>query len=363
MYTYNDLVGLHVELTSNCQASCPMCARNHHGGLENPLLQVNDIDLESFKQFVPPEFLKQLHTVTMCGNFGDPILNKDLISIVEYIETTSPETRIDVHTNGSARNIQWWESLARAMPKNHLVQFGIDGLEDTHALYRVGTDYNKIIENATAFIAQGGLDRWNFITFKHNEHQLETARNLAKDLGFDSFYEKQTSRFIGNPWFDVLDKNGNVTHKLEGPTEQKLIFIDRKTVENYREVIASAKIDCEVERTKSVYLDALGYLWPCCFVGATPYLHATEEQLVYDFRNDSQASLQRVLEQFGGMETFNLRTNTIKDIIDSEAWQTVWDSSFEENKLHVCARTCGKFPEPVISQCRDQFLDLKEFNE
>ena len=118
MYTYNDLVGLHVELTSNCQASCPMCARNHHGGLENPLLQVNDIDLESFKQFVPPEFLKQLHTVTMCGNFGDPILNKDLISIVEYIATTSPETRIDVHTNGSARNIQWWESLARAMPKN-----------------------------------------------------------------------------------------------------------------------------------------------------------------------------------------------------------------------------------------------------
>jgi MoaA/NifB/PqqE/SkfB family radical SAM enzyme len=363
MYTYKELAGLHVELTSNCQASCPMCARNHHGGLENPLLQVKDIALESFKQFVPPSFIQQLHTITMCGNFGDPILHKDLIPIVEYIVQSNADIRIDIHTNGSARSSSWWKQLAKSLPTKHLVQFGIDGLEDTHALYRIGTDFDKIMDNAHDFIQAGGLARWNFITFKHNEHQLETARTLAKEMGFDSFYEKQTSRFIGNPWFDVLDKQGNVTHKLEGPTEQKLIFIDRKTVENYKAVIASAKIECEVERTKSVYLDALGYLWPCCFVGATPYLHAVKEQLVFDFRNDSQASLQRVLEQFGGMETFNLRNNSIQDIIDSPAWQTVWDSSFEENKLHVCARTCGKFPEPVISQCRDQFLDLKEFNE
>lgn len=363
MYKFNEIGALHIELSSNCQASCPMCARNHHGGGENPLLKVKDIDIQMFLEIVPEDLVKQLHTITMCGNFGDPLLNNDLIPIILYITKTNPDIRIDLHTNGSLRTALWWTHLAEALPTNHLVQFGIDGLEDTHALYRVGTDFNKIIANAKTFIAAGGRARWNFITFRHNEHQLETARRMAKDLGFDSFYEKQTSRFIGNPWFDVEDKKGNITHRLENPTEQKLVFIDRKTVENYKAVIKTAKITCEVEGTKSVYIDALGYLYPCCFVGATPYLHSNPSQLVHDYRLESQASLQRVLDRFGGLEYFNLRNYSMQEIVDSEAWQTIWDDSFTNNKLHVCARTCGKFPEPIISQCRDQFLDLDTFNE
>lgn len=363
MYSYKEIGSVHIELTSNCQAFCPMCARNHHGGLPNPDLPVNDLDLTFVRSALTSDFLKQLHTVTMCGNFGDPIVHKDLIPIVRYIAESNPNIRIDVHTNGSARSTTWWQELASVLPNNSLVQFGIDGLEDTHALYRVGTSFSKIIENAKAFIAAGGKARWNFITFKHNEHQLETARQMAKDLGFESFYEKQTSRFIGNPWFDVYDKSGNVTHKLENPTEQKLIFVDRKTVENYKEVMKKAVIDCEVERTKSVYVDAQGYLWPCCFVGAVPYIHVKPEQLVYDFQINSRQSLNQTLEKFGGMENLNLRNRSIQEIVDSEKWQTVWDNGFKENTPLACVRTCGKFPEPTISQCRDQFLDLENFNE
>ena len=363
MYKYNEIKVLHLELSSNCQAKCPMCARNYHGGLENPLLPIKDIDLALFLHAVPAELIAQLDKITMCGNFGDPLLNNDLIPIIEYIRDSNPNIKLDVHTNGSLRSAAWWKRLAEAMPKDHLVQFGIDGLEDTHVLYRIGTDFNKILENAKTFMAAGGLARWNFITFKHNEHQLETARQMAKDLGFDSFYEKQTSRFIGNPWFDVLDKDGNVTHKLESPSEQKLIFIDRKTVENYREVIKTATVVCEVEKNNSLYIDAQGYVFPCCFIAGVPYTHAIPSQLVYDYRNDAQESLQRLLTRFGGMEYFNLRNYSIQEVIDSEAWQTLWDEAFEKNTLPTCARTCGKFPEPVVSQCRDQFVDLDEFNE
>jgi MoaA/NifB/PqqE/SkfB family radical SAM enzyme len=361
MYKLNEITSLHVELSSNCQASCPMCARNHHGGQENPLLQVADIDTDLFVQILPAEFIKQLHNITMCGNYGDPLLNNNLIEIIEYVVLANPTIKIDVHTNGSLRSKTWWTRLAKALPEKHLVQFGIDGLEDTHELYRIGTDFNKIIENAKTFISAGGRARWNFITFRHNEHQLEQARTMAKSLGFESFYEKQTSRFIGNPWFDAVDKNGAVTHRLENPTEQKLVFIDRKTVENYREVLKTAKIVCEVEETKSIYVDALGYLYPCCFVGATPYLHSRPDQLVHSYRQDSQASLNAVLDKFGGLEQFNLRNRSIEEIVNSAEWQTVWDESFKDNTLHVCARTCGKFPEPVVSQCRDQFLDLDNF--
>lgn len=363
MYKYSEIRNIHFELSNNCQASCPMCARNFHGGIENPLITISDIDLELFRKVIPVELVKQVESVSLCGNFGDPLLNKDLIPIVEYMTQSNPNIQIIIHTNGSLRNERWWKSLARAMNNNSFVQFGIDGLADTHALYRVGTSFEKIIENAKAFISVGGRAQWNFITFRHNEHQLEECRKLSKELGFESFQEKQTSRFIGKPYFEVLDKSGNQTHILEQPNEQKLIFVDSKTVKNYREIFKTATVECEVEKTKSVYVDAKGYLWPCCFVGAVPYIYTKPEQLVHEFQRDSSSSLQQVLKRFGGMEQFNLRNRTIEEIVDSVEWQTVWDETFKDNSLRVCTRVCGKFPEPVISQCRDQFLDLEKFNE
>jgi len=363
MYTYSDITNIHFELSSNCQASCPMCARNHHGGIENPQLKVSDIDETLFRKIAPPQLIKQLHSVTLCGNLGDPLLNNQLIPIVGYLAEHNPKLNIDIHTNGSLRNVAWWKKLAKTLPPGGLVQFGIDGLEDTHSLYRVGTDFNKIIENAKAFIAAGGRARWNYITFKHNEHQLEAARKLSNELGFESFQEKQTSRFIGKPYFEVYDKQGTVTHVLEQPTEQKLVFIDRKTVENYKEIFKTATISCEVEKTKSIYIDAQGFLWPCCFVGAVPYIHTKPDQLVHSFQNDSYTTFQTVMEQFGGVERFNLRDRTIEEIVDSNEWQTVWNENFTKNTLRVCTRTCGKFPEVEISQCRDQFIELEKFNE
>jgi len=363
MYKYSEITRVEFELTSNCQAACPMCARNIHGGKNNPNLPISDIDLNFFKKLAPADFLQQLKNISLCGNFGDPLLNKELLEICEYISESNPNVRVDLHTNASMRSKDWWSRLAIVLPKDHVVHFGIDGLEDTHSLYRINTSFNKIIENAKAFISAGGTARWNYITFKHNEHQMEQARQLAKDLGFASFHEKQTSRFIGNPWFDVWDKDGNTLYKLENPSEQKIVFIEKSAVDNYRQLVTESVISCEVESTKSVFVDAQGYLWPCCFVGGAPYHYTDPKFLVHDYRTYNLDMVNKALDHFGGMEGINLRTHSIKDIVDSIEWQNVWDASFTVDKIPVCARTCGKFNQPVISQCRDQFLELDEFDE
>ena len=363
MYKYNEITRLHLELSTNCQASCPMCARNVHGGLPNPNLPITDITIDLFKEAATVDFLKQLTIISVCGNFGDALLNKDLLEIVRYISLANPDVYIDIHTNGSLRSKSWWTDFAHALPKNHVIHFGIDGLEDTHELYRIGTNFNKIIENAKTFIAAGGKARWNFITFRHNEHQLETARQMSKELGFESFQEKQTSRFIGNPWFDVFDKNGDVIYKLENPTTQKIIFIEKKTVENYKEIIKQSRIACEVEETKSVYIDGQGYLWPCCFVAGVRNHYSTPNMIVHDFVKDNIKSFNNMVDKFGGIENLNLRNRSIQEIVDSIEWQTLWNDSFINDKLPVCGRTCGKFDEPIVSQCRDQFLELDTFNE
>jgi hypothetical protein len=67
------------------------------------------------------------------------------------------------------------------------------------------------------------------------------------------------------------------------------------------------------------------------------------------------------IEAFGGLAGLDLRTYTMQEIIDSPVWQTLWDESFKDKSMPICARVCGKFPETPMSQCRDQFLELDQF--
>jgi MoaA/NifB/PqqE/SkfB family radical SAM enzyme len=184
MFKFNKLKQIHLEITNNCQASCPQCQRNIHGGLDNPLIKLSSWTLEQFKSIMTVDVLNQINNYYFCGNFGDPLLNNDLIPMIEYSVSVNPNLHMWINTNGSLRSKDWWQQLAKSLPKNHKVVFAIDGLEDTHSIYRVGTNFNTIIENAKTFIASGGRAEWAFIRFKHNEHQVSKIKKLASDLNF-----------------------------------------------------------------------------------------------------------------------------------------------------------------------------------
>ena len=62
--------------------------------------------------------------------------------------------------------------------------FSIDGLKNTNELYRRKLEWEKLMRNASAFIEAGGVAYWDMLVFKHNEHQIEEVRQLAKNMGF-----------------------------------------------------------------------------------------------------------------------------------------------------------------------------------
>ena len=80
--------------------------------------------------------------------------------------------------------------------------------------------FSKIIKNATAFISNGGHAEWAFLKFKHNEHQVETARQLSVELGFKKFSMKNTSRFLLEPKHKVVDKTGKVLVRTQQFVEE-----------------------------------------------------------------------------------------------------------------------------------------------
>jgi MoaA/NifB/PqqE/SkfB family radical SAM enzyme len=363
MFKFFELKMLHIELTSRCQASCPMCARNYHSGIKNTKLPLEEISLDDFKQIIDREVLTQIEYLYFCGNFGDPIISNNLIGIVEYCKNINSKIGIGIHTNGSARSIEWWKELAHSLPDDHYVHFALDGLEDTHNLYRVGTDFNKIIENAKAFISEGGRAEWVFLSFKHNEHQISAAKKLAKELGFKKFNHKATSRFLEKPWLDVLDENGNVIYKLEPPSEHKITFVSPEIIKSYKKVTETAIIRCKIQKDKSLYIDAFKNLWPCCWLGALPYIYSRPTDLVYQYQTDQTTTINQLVESIGGYQSIYLKQRSIKDILEDDRWSTVWQEYWDKKLLATCAKTCGEFPQKIITQYKDQFIQTENFNE
>ena len=316
MYNLTDIRDIHLELTSKCQAKCPMCPRRVNGGLLNPLMTLEEISLDQFKNWFNVEFIKQLDSLFMCGNLGDPIIAQDCLEIFQYLRETNPNIRLSMHTNGSARTEQWWKELAHTKVK---VTFGIDGTIDTHQLYRIGTDYSKIIQNATSFINAGGVAEWHMLVFQHNEHEVNACRTLSDELGFSKFTAKHTSRFKDNK-FHVLDETGKTINILY-PTELSKTFTDKVLSAGVTE------IQCKAQRYKQLYISANGIVSPCCW-------------LDFSWQLPNQDNRVNYMDAIGIFP--NLNNSSLEEIFTSGYFKKIEDT-WAIKPLMECSKQCGKF--------------------
>jgi MoaA/NifB/PqqE/SkfB family radical SAM enzyme len=359
VFKFNELKQIHLEITNRCQASCPMCNRNFHGGLPNPLIKNTDWTLEDFKNILTPNVLAQLDGFYFCGNFGDPIINSELAEMCEYAALENSNINIAIHTNGSARSVQWWEHLAKVLPKHHRVIFALDGLIDTHKLYRIGTDFDKILNNARAFINAGGIAEWCFIKFKHNEHQVHLAESLAKEYGFKTFTVKNSRRFIGEPKYPVYNETGKTTHYIEPPTDNKMSFINADIINNYKSIVEQSDIDCYVLKTKEIYIDFNKHVYPCCYLASVPYTYIDQDE-TQQVRLDINKQHNEYIAELGGIKQIDATLNTLENILAQDSWHTVWDKYWNTQKMITCARSCGKIKE--ISKPNDQIIASGSIN-
>ena len=176
---------LTTELTFRCNARCPACHR------QKPLsINLNDkkytISLENFKILFNPELLQDLNWLVINGNFGDSIMNKDFREIISYVK--SHGTRLNIHTNGGIHGHDYWTDVGNILTKDDILNFDLDGLADTHHLYRINTKFENVFENAKSAISTNRPQvHWKYIVFEHNKHQVEEARQLAINTGFTTF--------------------------------------------------------------------------------------------------------------------------------------------------------------------------------
>jgi MoaA/NifB/PqqE/SkfB family radical SAM enzyme len=333
MIDYNSIRDVHLEISSLCNASCPWCPRNFWGYPFNGGYPEVNLTLDNAKQIFSPSFLKQLLSIRINGNFGDIVMNPEGPDIVKFFRHHNPDLKISISTNGGAQPPKFWQTLAECGVE---VYFAIDGLKDTHHLYRQNTMWETVIKNAKIFIAAGGTAVWKMIKFKHNLHQINDCRELSKELGFSRFELIDQGRNSA----PVFDKNGKLTHILgdyTGETEFKILFYKKKNDEVLLEDVETRRIPklnitCETKKLKSIYIAANGDVSPCCYTGFYPktygkgqYYQAVNAQLkpLIVKNNALKYPLNECIEWFESVE---------------KSWKF---DSYKEGRLIICDDNCG----------------------
>lgn len=337
----------HVELTTRCNARCPMCPRNYRGVDFNSGYPITELRLQDFVKIFSSNFLRQLRPsehpimkppyyencgISFNGNLGDFSLARDSAEIVSYV--VEHGVPVLINTNGSTRTPDWWARLA--LP-GVTIGFALDGLEDTHHLYRQDTDWKKIISNARAYIDAGGHAIWRFAPFEHNRHQEKDCQKLAAELGFSEFDNIYDGRDKG----PAFNRDGSFSHHIGQRTAQEQgpepdiesLLTSHRTwfrLDQAHEKDGSLNITCKHKRSEEIYVAADGSVYPCCFLGFYPNTmnHPGNQQLLPLIKENNalEYDLAHCLEWFDRVE---------------ETWQK---DSVREGRLYQCAHHCGTRP-------------------
>lgn len=219
---------LTIDPANFCTLRCPFCPTGQgRGSRTNGLLS-----WDNFRK-VMDELGPYLIHIDFC-NWGEPLLNKDIYKMVQYAKQYGIDTKIDSNLNHfSAQDAE--DMILSGLDK---LIVSLDGTTpETYSKYRIGGDFNKVMAHLKLLLKKRKeLDKtnpyisWQFLVFRHNEHEIEEVKRMGRDMGVDHI--GITKAFIGNKdWIPVNDEysyykkqeiEGEFTSEHFKPPQEKL---------------------------------------------------------------------------------------------------------------------------------------------
>jgi sulfatase maturation enzyme AslB (radical SAM superfamily) len=291
----------HIEPTSKCTLECPLCERTWFYETFKKR-NLHEINIDHLVAFVGANA-----SIDMNGNNGDPIYHSRFLELCERLKNNN--CKIMITTNGSAKTKEWWEKLNNILDEDDIVQFSIDGLEDTNHLYRKNAKWDSIMKAVKVFAKRKCTLRWKYIVFKHNQHQIKEAKELSLQLGFDHFRLEHSDRWLGKK--ELMPDREFVDNHYQ---QQQKVLIDPTYTTNMEPM-------CLVGN--QLYIDAEGDFYPCCWMGT------------YRYKYKSLFSPKE--------STFNIGKSTLDDILNNIKVKEFFESTKQFTSAHDCCKIqCGK---------------------
>jgi len=381
-----------IEVTSNCQAKCPGCIRHKVFNPNTDLVSAPpknwNLPLEVHNKLIDDLAEKsKVKYMTYDGSFGDSPFHPDFLEMIEYsasklkgdvepfgdekIGQLSPEFNglhdMTISTNGSYKTPAFWKKLGEILnehlPNRHHVMFDLDGIDNkTQNMYRISTDFDKIIENAEAFISGGGQAVWKMIPFDFNDELEEQAKILAAKHGFQKFQRNRIQRVEQKAVQIALSEKLNELDKMKEEDEDLLNISEELVNENLKkakEVIKDIPIDTKLDAHQNLekiretagitciwgannryQISHDGSVWRCCWMNSN-YQYKTE------FDAGERENWLRFTKKYNEGWN-NLHSHSFHDIISHDFFTKDLEDSFsneygDENnpKLKVCTTRCS----------------------
>jgi pyruvate-formate lyase-activating enzyme len=168
-----------------CNLRCPACPTGLRLGLRPP----TRIDPGLFRRFIDDvgPYLFEL----LLYNWGEPLLHPETPELVAYAK--AQDIWVTLSTNLS---LQLSEPYVERLVRSGLDELvvSLDGTtEDTYRLYRREGSFDRVRANMrlvseikSRIGSQTPTIVWQFLVFRHNEHQIEEARALRGSWGADA---------------------------------------------------------------------------------------------------------------------------------------------------------------------------------
>jgi MoaA/NifB/PqqE/SkfB family radical SAM enzyme len=168
-----------------CNLRCPLCPTGR-GVLARPRGRMIPADLERIvDEIAPYAYRVELY------NWGEPLLHPDIFQMIRYV--SSKKILVGLSSNLNRLDSE----MARQLVESGLGQLvvSIDGAtQETYAAYRrqgqldrVLHNLELILETRRALNSRTPFVIWRMLIGKHNVHQIHLIREIAYEMGVDSF--------------------------------------------------------------------------------------------------------------------------------------------------------------------------------
>lgn len=317
---YKHIDTVQFDLNVICNAFCPGCHRYAVVDDEmylNPFLPFNtSVGVNIVERVMENQRLLDDVVIDMVGLVGEPIAHQEFLDIVDIIYRYKPNARIQIHTNGGLRSTEFFKELAHKFNKDSWITFSIDGLKDTNHKYRIGVIWDKVMENAKAFIDAGGNARWKCLNFPWNIHQKEEIELLSSDMGFKKFrWDK--NRDENTIWMERWVK---AAENFNQKTKAKL---------GYKQVMRQSHFNHIKNRCfdeEAIYINYEGKVLPCCMFNAslTDECYMDEMTPYINENNGNWNSLEH---------------NSLEEVMNNKWWHKLY-GHLDTTPCTVCIHSC-----------------------
>ena len=174
-----------VDTGNVCNLRCPLCPTGYHG-LQRPQALMRLSTFQTILEKIRPYAIE-----VILHNWGEPTLNPQILDIIRATRDAGIGSTISSNLNLEHRGDEFLHELVES-GLDHLT-VSIDGTtQEVYETYRRNGDLAHVLHNLRELLRYRAQVRsrtptieWQFLVMKHNEHQMEDARRLAREVGVD----------------------------------------------------------------------------------------------------------------------------------------------------------------------------------